>query len=115
MTGSSRIRNRVNAVGIVMRIGISSVKRRVDALGKIPTDSTNAHEFLDACFLQSPQATEVLEQRRAPVRSDARNLLETRRLPRPLATATMAGDRETMRLVAHRLDQVRSGRLRPRP
>ena len=86
----------------------SSMKRSVDALGKIPTDSTDAHEFLDSSLLQTAQATEVLEQRRAPVRSDARNLLKTRRFARALATAPVARDRKTVRLVAHRLEGSRA-------
>src|SRR5690606_15519413 len=55
-------------------------------------------------------ATELLEQGAALACADAGNFLEPTGLPRLLATPAMAGDRETMRLVADLLDQLERGR-----
>src|SRR5690242_7759192 len=110
------MRNRVSAVGIVMYIGRSvrlSVEGRVDAFGQLSTDPTDLHEFLDARLRQAAEATEVFEQRRAPARADAGDLLQRTRFARPLAPAAVTRDREPVRLVAHRLHEVRGRRLRP--
>src|SRR5690606_31072477 len=110
ITGSSAMRNRVSAVGIVIFIVSvvgSSMEGRVDAFGQFPADALYLHEFLDAGPRQSAQAAEVAQQGRPAACADARDFLKGTRLARLLATAAMAGDRETVRLVADRLHQVR--------
>src|ERR1051326_2614275 len=93
----------------------------VDALGERPADAADLGDVVDRRRLHAAQAAEMLEQRLPALRADAGNLGEHRGRARLAAARAMADEREAVRLVADRLDEMQPGvrrrelqRLRPR-
>src|SRR4051812_26676295 len=56
-----------------------------------------------------PHRAEMMQQRLAPRRADAADLVELRAAERLLAACPVAADRETMRLVPQALQEVQHG------
>ena len=69
-------------------------------------------EVLDRCLPNSLQTAECLQQIRAALRTEPRNLLQRRPAPRAFPRPSMPGDREAMRFVTNALDQAQRRRVR---
>src|SRR5689334_5000302 len=81
----------------------------VDPLGECTAYSLDAGQVVDARGEDPLQPAEMLEQLLAARGPDGRDLLEARGGARLAAPRAVAGDRETVRLVAHLLDEVQRG------
>src|SRR5688572_25756536 len=78
----------------------------IDALGERAADAFHLGDVVDRRGLHAAQAAEMLDQRLAALRADARNLVQHRRGARLAAARTMADHGEAVRLVADRLDEM---------
>ena len=79
----------------------------VDLLRHGGTDPRNLLQFIDISIDHSLGAAKMPQQFAAPLGADARNIFEQRFLPRFVATCTVAGYRETVRLIPYLLNQVK--------
>src|ERR671915_2102187 len=85
----------------------------VDALGERPADALDLGDVVDRRGLHAAQPAEMLDQRLAPLRADARDLVQHRRGARLAAARAMPDHREPVRLVADRLNEMQA-RMRRR-
>src|SRR5271166_2539659 len=108
------MRSQVSAIGRFQcdSASRSGVEVLIDHLGEIPPEAPDPYEVVDARTQYPLQAAELPQQLAPFDRTQARNGLEYRlTMPfRPLAPVSR--DRKAMRLVAHPLDHVQSGRIR---
>src|SRR6266481_3092218 len=112
ISGIRTIRDIVTRFGTFMNTAaaIRSVRRRfvqmaIDALGERAADALHLGDVVDRRRLHAAQPAEMLDQRLAPLRADAGDLVEHRGGARLGAPRAMADDREAVRLVADRLDE----------
>src|SRR5690242_5397402 len=131
-TGIRMIRSHVNAVGMFGSISDrrttpilrprwrasrppsaqESVQLRVDPLRQRTGDSGHSRKVFDARRLHPLESAEVREQRLPPLRADAADLLQRRRVARLGAPRAMPLDREAMRLVADLLQKMQPRMVR---
>src|SRR5919109_3269880 len=78
----------------------------IDALGERPADALDLGDVVDRRRLHATQAAEVLDQRLATLRADARYFIEHGRGAALAAARAVADHREAMGFVADRLDEV---------
>src|SRR5712664_2146489 len=89
------------------------VQMLVDALGERAADPLHFRDIVHRRGLNAAQSAKVLDQRLAPLRADAGNLVEHRGGARLAAARPMPDDGKAVRLVADRLDEVQA-RMRGR-
>src|ERR1700685_2950823 len=112
--GIIRIRSQVSAFGRRRYHWplFPGVEMLIDHFGQFAPEPPHLHEILDSGTQEPLQAAELLQQLASLDRAQARNGLEYRLAMALRAFATVSGYGETMRLVAHALDQVQGGRVR---
>ena len=85
------------------------MKVPVDALRKRSADPFDLCDVVDRGGLHAAQAAEVLDQRLPALGADPGDLVQHRGGARLAAPRAVPDDREAVRLVADRLDQVQPG------
>src|SRR5688572_3433219 len=110
MPGMAKMRPQVSRFGIEVacegkRSG-SGMQVLVDRLRQRFADTAHLRKVVDTRPQYALQAAELLQQLPAARRAEPRNGFERRFVVPPGAPAPVTEDRETMRLVAHALDQV---------
>src|SRR5712671_1142381 len=85
------------------------VQMLVDALRERTADPFHLRDLVDRRGLHAAQAAEMLDQRLAPLRADAGDLVEHGSGARFAAPRAMTDDGEAVRLVTDRLDEVQPG------
>ena len=85
------------------------MQRCVDFLGEFPADPWNGGKLVNPGTRNALQAAKTGNQAFATLRPDAANVFESRRVRRLAAPGAVAGDGETMGLVADFLDQMQCG------
>src|ERR1700722_8811973 len=109
MAGIIRIRSHVSVFGrfqVLVEPLLPGVDLFINYLGKVSPEATNLHEIVDAGTQYSLQAAELLQQLASFDGPQARNGLENRLVVTLRPFAPVSRDRETVRLVAHALNQV---------
>jgi hypothetical protein len=84
----------------------------VNDLGQPAGDSVGAAEIFHGRRHDAVKAAEMSQKTASPGRADARYVLQFRPPARLGASRPVAGDGETVRLVADFLDQVKTGVIR---
>ena len=84
----------------------------IDYLGELAPEAAYLYEIVDAGTQNPLQAAELLQQLASFHRPQARNGFEYRLAMAFRPLAPVSGDRESMRLVAHALDQVQGRGVR---
>src|SRR5688572_14483453 len=85
------------------------MKVAIDTLGERAADAFDLGDVVDRRSLHPAQAAEVLDQRLAALRADARDLVQHRGGARLAAARTVAEHREAVGLVADLLDEMQAG------
>src|SRR5690606_19843899 len=106
--GSAKWERSTSSVLRVRRPGgwLEPMQVSVDARREGGVDALHPRDLLLAGGLQAGQAAEMAQQRGAAARADARDVLQSAAGARLLPLGAVAGDGETVRLVAHLLDEL---------
>ena len=80
------------------------MKACVDAFSQLAVDAFNKDQLVNTGLRKPRTTAEMPEQRRAALCTHADDFFQRAGLASLLATASMASDRKTMRLVTYRLD-----------
>jgi hypothetical protein len=112
--GIIKIRSQVSAFGKLRYQArlFSGVEMLIDRFGKFPPQAADLNEIIDARTQDALHAAELLQQLAPFDRTQARNRLEYRLAVTLGAPAAVPGDRESVSLVAHPLDEVQGARVR---
>src|ERR1700722_1634840 len=90
----------------------SGVELLIDRVGKFPPQAADLNEIVDARTQDALHAAELLKQLAPLDRTQARYRLEYRLAVALGAPAAVSGDRKSVGLVAHSLDEVQGARIR---
>jgi len=88
-----------------------TVQGGINRLGKLFTNAGSLGDLVEAGSAQFLKTAEMRKQFATALRADARNLLKRRGSTRFSSSGTVAGNGETVRLIAHLLDQVQRRRV----
>src|SRR5579871_3184152 len=114
MAGIMRMRSQVRAMGRFQRLRASlpGVEMLIDHLGQLAPQSPYLCKVVDARTQDSLQSSELAQQRSALDWPQPRNALEYRLAVALGSLASVTGDSEAMRLIAHALDEMQRAGVR---